>query len=390
MSTEQTKTMDPAAREKVIVRASAVGILTNVVLAAFKAFVGLASNSIAITLDAVNNLSDAMSSVITIIGAKLAGKAPDKKHPFGYGRVEYMSSLIVAAIVLYAGITSLIESVKKIIHPEVSDYSLLTLIIIAVAILVKLALGRYVKNKGNEVNSGSLIASGSDASFDAILSASVLASAILYLATRISLEAIVGAVIAVIIIKSGIEMIGEAVSSMLGERVGCDLARNIKATVAEDPDVLGAYDLFLNDYGPDRYMGSIHVEVPDTMTAVEIDAMSRRIFKSVYSKYGVAITAVGIYSHNTGDDEASKMLADIRRKVMAHDGVLQMHGFYVDFEAKTITFDTVLEFKNGEGQTAEEVYAQILDEIQKAYPDYNVHVTCDRDMRERGNGVRFG
>ncbi len=374
--------MDPAAREKVIVRTSAVGILTNVVLAAFKALVGLASNSIAITLDAVNNLSDAMSSVITIIGAKLAGKAPDKKHPFGYGRIEYMSSLIVAAIVLYAGITSLIESVKKIIHPEVSDYSLLTLIIIAVAILVKLALGRYVKRKGNEVNSGSLIASGSDASFDAILSASVLASAILYLATRISLEAIVGAVIAVIIIKSGIEMIGESVSSMLGERVGCDLAKNIKATVAEEPEVLGAYDLFLNDYGPDRYMGSIHVEVPDTMTAVEIDAMSRRIFQKVYSRYGVMITAVGIYSHNTGDDEASKMLADIRRKVMARTGVLQMHGFYVDFASKKISFDTVLEFKNAEGQTAEEVYAQVLDEIRKAYPDFDVHITCDRDLSE--------
>ena len=382
MSTNQQKTLDPAAREKVIVRTSAVGILTNVVLAAFKALVGLASNSIAITLDAVNNLSDAMSSVITIIGAKLAGKAPDKKHPFGYGRIEYMSSLIVAAIVLYAGITSLIESVKKIIHPEVSDYSLLTLIIIAVAILVKLALGRYVKRKGNEVNSGSLIASGSDASFDAILSASVLASAILYLATRISLEAIVGAVIAVIIIKSGIEMIGESVSSMLGERVGCDLAKNIKATVAEEPEVLGAYDLFLNDYGPDRYMGSIHVEVPDTMTAVEIDAMSRRIFQKVYSRYGVMITAVGIYSHNTGDDEASKMLADIRRKVMARTGVLQMHGFYVDFASKKISFDTVLEFKNAEGQTAEEVYAQVLDEIRKAYPDFDVHITCDRDLSE--------
>ena len=382
MSTNQQKTLDPAAREKVIVRTSAVGILTNVVLAAFKALVGLASNSIAITLDAVNNLSDALSSVITIIGAKLAGKAPDKKHPFGYGRIEYMSSLIVAAIVLYAGITSLIESVKKIIHPEVSDYSLLTLIIIAVAILVKLALGRYVKRKGNEVNSGSLIASGSDASFDAILSASVLASAILYLATRISLEAIVGAVIAVIIIKSGIEMIGESVSSMLGERVSCDLAKNIKATVAEEPEVLGAYDLFLNDYGPDRYMGSIHVEVPDTMTAVEIDAMSRRIFQKVYSRYGVMITAVGIYSHNTGDDEASKMLADIRRKVMARTGVLQMHGFYVDFASKKISFDTVLEFKNAEGQTAEEVYAQVLDEIRKAYPDFDVHITCDRDLSE--------
>jgi len=115
--------MNTEGREKVIVRTSLIGVLANVILAAFKAVVGLLSGSIAVTLDAVNNLSDALSSIITIIGAKLAGKAPDKKHPLGYGRIEYMSQLIVAAIVLYAGITSMVESVKKIIHPEAADYS---------------------------------------------------------------------------------------------------------------------------------------------------------------------------------------------------------------------------------------------------------------------------
>ena len=166
-------------RSKVIVRTSIIGIIANVFLAAVKAVIGLAANSIAIVLDAVNNLSDALSSVITIIGAKIAGKKPDRKHPLGHGRVEYLSAMIVAAIVLYAGITSLIESVKKIIHPVTPDYSPVSLVIIAIAVVVKIVLGRYVKAQGEKVGSGSLIASGADAQFDAILSASVLASALI-------------------------------------------------------------------------------------------------------------------------------------------------------------------------------------------------------------------
>ena len=205
-------------REKVIVRTSVAGILTNVLLAAFKAVIGVLSHSIAVTLDAVNNLSDALSSVITIIGAKLAGKSPDKKHPLGYGRIEYLSSMIVSAIVLYAGITSLTESVKKIIHPENADYSVISLVIIAVAIAAKLVLGSYVKKQGKKVNSSALVASGSDASFDAILSASVLGSAILFLLTGISLEAYVGVVIAIVIIKAGIEMMIDTLNDILGQR----------------------------------------------------------------------------------------------------------------------------------------------------------------------------
>ncbi|MBP5781858.1 MAG: cation diffusion facilitator family transporter, partial [Clostridia bacterium] len=127
-----------ANREKAIVKTSVVGIVTNIFLVGFKAFVGLVSNSIAVILDAVNNLSDALSSVVTIIGAKLGAKQPDKKHPLGYGRIEYLSSMIVAALVLYAGITSLVESIKKIIHPEAADYSTVSIVIISVAIVVKL------------------------------------------------------------------------------------------------------------------------------------------------------------------------------------------------------------------------------------------------------------
>ncbi|MBQ1791104.1 MAG: cation transporter, partial [Oscillospiraceae bacterium] len=173
-------------REKTIIRTSIIGIVANVFLAAFKAAVGLMSHSIAIVLDAVNNISDAGSSLITIIGTKLAGMEPDKKHPFGYGRIEYLSAMIISVIVLYAGITSFVESVKKILHPETPDYTPVSLIIVAVAVVVKILLGRYVKRVGERVNSDSLINSGKDAMLDAVISASTLAAAVIFLVFHVS------------------------------------------------------------------------------------------------------------------------------------------------------------------------------------------------------------
>ena len=234
---EATSETPAMSRDKVIIRTSVIGIAANVLLAAFKAVIGLASNSIAVVLDAVNNLSDALSSIITIVGTKLAGKLPDKKHPLGYGRVEYLSAMLVSGIVLYAGITSAVESVKKIIHPEKPDYSVISLVIIAVAVLVKIVLGRYVKAQGEKVNSGSLVASGSDAMFDAILSSSVLASAIIFKVSGISLEAYVGAVISVIIIKSGVEMMMETLDQILGERAEKEITDKIIAIMKEEKDV---------------------------------------------------------------------------------------------------------------------------------------------------------
>ncbi|MDU0894856.1 MAG: cation diffusion facilitator family transporter, partial [Anaerococcus sp.] len=191
-----------AEREKQIVKTSVVGIIANVVLAAIKAIVGLASNSIAIILDAVNNISDAGSSLITIVGTKLAAKDPDKEHPFGYGRVEYLSAMIISVIVLYAGITSLVEAIKKIMNPVIPTYTTPSLIIVAVAVVVKVVLGRYVKNVGLKVNSDSLVNSGQEAKLDSIVSASTLVAAAIFISFGLSLEAYLGAIISIIIIKS--------------------------------------------------------------------------------------------------------------------------------------------------------------------------------------------
>ena len=360
-------------REAVIVRTSVVGIVANAALAGFKAMVGLMVNSIAITLDAVNNLSDALSSIITIIGTKLAGKAPDKKHPLGYGRVEYLTAMVVAGIVLYAGITSLTESVKKIVHPESADYTFVSLIIIAVAIVVKLFLGAFFKKRGKEVNSQSLIASGSDASFDAILSASVLASAIIYMLTKVSLEAYVGAVIAVIIIKSGVEMMIETLNDIMGQRTDPALVVAIKKTITEDPEVYGAYDLFLYNYGPDKNYGSVHVEVNDTLSAVDIDALDRRIQKNVYLKHGVILTGIGLYARNTTDGEAAKMKNTIMETVMAHDYAMSFHGFYADFGEKFASFDVVLSFECDRNEALKE----ICSEVQGLYPDWGFAIQPD-------------
>ena len=381
MSSEKKKeSMGGAAaeRDKVIVRTSIIGILANVFLAGFKVAVGILSNSIAVILDAVNNLSDALSSVITIIGTKLAGKAPDKKHPMGYGRIEYLSAMIVSALVLYAGITSLVESVKKIISPERPDYNIASLVIIASAVIVKLVLGRYVKSQGGKVNSGALIASGSDASFDAILSASVLASAIIYMAAHISLEAYVGVVIAVVIIKAGLEMMSDTVNDILGQRADTALSKKIKRMISDEPEVRGAYDLVINNYGPDRNIGSVHLELPDDMTVEQVDELTRRVEAKVFKETGVALTGVGVYSYNTKDAEAAHIRTKVSEIVTSHDYAIQMHGFYVDTKEKTMRFDMVISFE----KNAKDALSEVYTEVKEAFPDYQIEITPDRDISD--------
>ena len=365
-------------RGKIIVRTSVIGILANVLLAAFKAAVGLLSNSIAVILDAVNNLSDALSSIITIIGTKLASRQPDKKHPLGHGRIEYLSSMIVAAIVLYAGLTSLVESVKKIIHPETADYSVVSLVIIAVAVAVKLLLGQYVKRQGKKANSGALEASGSDAAFDAVLSFSVLVSAVIFMLTGLSLEAYVGLVISVVIIKSGVEMISETIGDILGKRADADTVRKIKGILTAEDEVRGAYDLILYNYGPEKNYGSVHLELPDIMTVKEVDELTRKLQAKVYKETGVILTGVGVYSYNTGNDEAAQIRNHVQEIVMNHEWALQLHGFYMEPSKKDMRFDVVLSFDIG----AHEGLKILCDEVQSAYPDYHIFISPDVDVSE--------
>ena len=368
-------------RDKKIIRTSIIGILANGFLAAFKAVVGLMSHSIAIVMDAVNNLSDAASSVITIVGTKLAGKTPDRKHPFGYGRIEYLSAMLISMLVLYAGVTAFVESVKKIIEPDTPDYSTASLIIVAVAVAVKIILGRYVKSVGKAVNSDSLVNSGEDAMLDSVISASTLVAAGIYLIFDVSLEAWLGAIIALVIIKSGLEMLTDTLSKILGERVDASLARELKATVISFPEVQGAYDLVLHNYGPDSYNGSVHIEVPDTLSADDLDKLLRKIQIEVFQKHRVILTAIGVYSYNTRDPEAVEMRKRVSQLVNAEPHVLQMHGFYLDKAEHSIRFDIVVSF---DAEDRNEVYRRVLEKVQSEYPDYTLQVAMDTDFSEEG------
>lgn len=364
-------------RGRVIVRASVIGILTNVGLAAFKAAVGLLTHSIAITMDAVNNISDAASSLITIIGTKLAQKEPDKKHPFGYGRIEYMSALIISVIVLYAGISSLVESVKAIIHPDTPDYSVPAVIIVAVAVLVKVILGTFVQRTGQRVNSDSLVASGRDAVNDAVISTTTVIAALLYVFAHISVEAWLGALISLVIVKAGFDMLMETVSKILGESADPTLVRELKKTVTSFEDVSGAYDLVLNNYGPDSYNGSIHIEVPDTYTADQVDTLIRRIQTAVYRKHRVILTGIGIYSVETQDQEAVQIRREVEKLVLSNPYVLQMHGFYYHRNPRSIRFDLVISFESPNRQAS---FREVVDQVRKKYPDAQVYGTMDTDF----------
>ena len=365
-------------RDSIIVRTSIIGIIANVFLASFKVAIGLLSHSIAIILDAVNNLSDALSSVITIVGTKLAGRAPDKKHPLGYGRIEYLTAMVISLIVLYAGITSLVESVKKIIEPDTPEYKTVSLVIIAAAVIVKIVLGRYVKSVGEKVNSGSLIASGTDATMDAIISASTLVAAFIYLKTDIKLEAYLGAIISLVILKAGLDMLRETLSQIIGERIDADLSKEIKHIIKEFPDVHGTYDLILHNYGPDTLMGSVHIEIPDTYTAPEIDGLTRAIQQKVYEDTGVILTAVSVYSMNTKDDFAIETRNKIDELVLSYPDAIQTHGFYMDEVRKLISFDIVLNFKSDKDR----IYNEILKKVEEMNPGYKVAITLDSDISD--------
>ncbi len=285
-------------RQKAIVWTSIIGILTNVVLVGFKMLVGVISGSIAIILDAVNNLTDVLSSVVTIIGTKLASRGADEGHPYGHGRIEYLTTLLVGVIIFITGGMALFESFPKIIHPELADYSWATITVIVAAILAKLALSAYVRRAGKRFDSGSLLASGLDAFFDAILSFGTLVGIIVTLVFHVSIDGILGAIIALFIIKTSVSVLREASDEIIGSNIDDDLIRRITASVEQSPEVIDAHSLMLHNYGPNEFIGSIQIQVPASLTAAEIHQLTRKIARRIRSKYGVKLT-IGIHVHSS-------------------------------------------------------------------------------------------
>ena len=363
-------------RNRRIIRTSVIGIAVNVVLVAFKMAVGLIANSISIVLDAVNNLSDALSSVITIVGTKLSAKAPDKKHPYGHGRIEYLTAVAISLIALLAGLTSLKESVIKIFHPEETDYSIASIIVIAAAIAAKLLCGKYVKGMGEKLNSQSLIASGTDAFSDAVLSAGTLITALVGMIWGLNLEGIMGSIISLFIIKAGVEILSDTLNSIIGVRFDSELTEKIKQKINGYDEVKGTYDLTLHSYGPTKIIGTAHIEVDDNMTAREIHKLSRKISAEIMFEFGIILT-VGVYASNTSG-EFGKIKRLVEDVVKTHPEILQMHGFYAEANIKYAMFDLVVDFECD----ANEVREAVMSELHEVCPDYIFDIIMDSDYSD--------
>ena len=365
-------------RSSLIIRTSIIGIIANILLATFKAIVGLLASSVAIVMDAVNNLSDALSSVITIVGTKLSKLPPNRKHPFGYGRVEYFSAIIIAVIILSAGITSLIESVKKIFHPTVPEYSATTLIVIVVAIVVKLILGKYVKKQGEQFQSDALTASGSDALFDAIVTLTTLVSAGIMLLWSVSLDGILGALISLVIIKAGVEMIASPVNELLGVSIPAELSNQIKKEVSDFDGVHGVYDLILNNYGHEVKIGSLHIAVHDTMSAHEIHGLTRKITMYMVEHHNIIMT-VGVYAIATGENSNTELQSTVIQALSAHKSIVQVHGFYYSEKDNYLSVDVVPDMSIHDDATFTE---QLRNEIKPLAPGLQIEIIVDHNYSE--------
>ena len=365
-------------RSKQIIRTSWIGIGANVLLAGFKAAVGVLASSVAIVMDAVNNLSDALSSVITIVGTKLSQRPADRKHPFGFGRIEYFSAIIIAVIVLSAGLTSLIESVKKIIEPTKPSYTTVTLIVIIVAIAVKIVLGLYVKRKGEQLKSDALTASGADALFDAIITLATLVSAGVMLLWNVSLDGILGALISVVIIKAGIEMLAGPVNDLLGTSIPAELASQIKKEVSEFEGVHGVYDLILHNYGPDVKIGSLHISVYDTMNAHDIHGLTRRISTIMFERHGIIMT-VGVYAAATGDNKRTELQNKVIQTLAANKEIVQVHGFYYSEKDNMLTVDVVPDDTTHDDAA---LVSKLTAQIEPLTPGLQVTIVVDHNYCE--------
>ena len=371
--------IETMSRNRAIIRTSAAGIAGNLLLAVFKLAVGTAANSVSIITDAVNNIADGMSSLVTIIGTRLSEKEPDKEHPFGYGRIEYLSSLIIGLLITYAGFDALRSSVLRLLHPEPVDYSALTMAVVAAGVLVKVLIGLHTKKQGEKLSSQPLIASGIDALNDSIGSAAILLAAVIYMMSGYAVEAWVGAAISLLIMKNGIVTLRETASGILGEAPDIKLAAAVRNSIQSFPEIDGVYDLAIHSYGRERLVGSAHIEVSDQLTVAWIDNLQRAVIRKVKEDTGVEMMGLSIYAINTSSGEIIAIREAVRNIVRKTEGGKEMHGFYIDFVDKTMNFEAVLEFGV---RSAESFRKELLEKVKTAYPEYDIQINVLHDFTE--------
>lgn len=368
---------DPAVRERYGLLSGAVGIFLNLLLSAGKMLAGLLTGSIAVTADAFNNLSDAGSSVVTLVGFKLAGQKADDGHPFGHGRIEYLAGLVVSLLILMVGVELGKSSIEKILHPEAVDFSVLSVIILAASILVKLWMCLFNRKLGRRIDSAAMEATATDSLSDVVATSAVLAGTLVGGLTGVSIDGWIGAVVAIFILRAGWGAAKDTIDPLLGTAPDPALVKGIQELVMSHKQVVGMHDLVIHDYGPGRRMCSFHAEVPQNADIMEAHDAIDHIEREIFEKYGVETTA-HMDPIATEDEEVNRLRDQVRELVKEVDGEMSIHDFRVTkgpFHTNLI-FDVLVPRRCK--LTDEEIVRQITERVQTLDSAYYAVLQLDR------------
>lgn len=357
-----------------------VGILLNISLFAGKFLAGSISNSIAITADAFNNLSDAGSSFVTLIGFKLAGAKPDPEHPFGHGRIEYVSGLVVSAAILLMAYELVRNSIQKILHPEEMEFSVLIVVILVVSILIKFYMAFYNRSIGRKIGSAAMKATATDSLSDMCATAVVLMATLVGHFTGLYIDGYCGVLVALFVFYAGISAARETLNPLLGQPPEENFVSQIDAIVMAHDEVCGIHDLIVHDYGPGRQMISLHAEVPADGNILEIHDVIDNIEKELRAKLGCDAT-IHMDPIVTSDEHISELKDTVISIVKGIDEVITLHDFRVVFGPThtNLIFDIIVpyDFRSSD----EEVTVFIDKEVKKRLGDnYFVVLNVDKSF----------
>ena len=359
-------------RAAAILKASVIGVLGNLALVVMKLAIGMLTHSVAIVGDAINNLADTLGGVLTIVGTKLSGKRPDYKHPFGYGRIEYVFTVVIGALILFSGASAFHDSIAHILEPEETSYTLAALAVLFVAMFGRFGLGMYLKKSGRAVASDTLIASGTDAILDTVVTAATIVSAIISMCFGVSTEAYLAVGISVVILWAGLKVLLRAVSKILGQRVDSKVAEHVIETVESVPGVVNACNLWLLDYGPEHVVGDLNIEVDERISLLDADRIAKTAKMRAYMDCNVRLSAVGFHPVSCSDEATLALRSQLEKIAMAYDHVLEMHSFRLNEEAKLITFEVDVDFEDIDREALADA---IADDAARAFEGYHFIVT---------------
>lgn len=367
---------NPNEREGVITAVSALGIAVNLLIAAAKVVLGLFASSIAIVSEGINNASDALTSVLTLVGSRLAGKHPDKSHPFGYGRVEYLTSLVIAGLILFTGIEMLISSVRLIFEPSELNISVLALVVVAVSALIKFFLGVFTVNAGRSSDSGALVGVGLDCRNDSFISVFTILSSVIFIVFHVSVDAYVGVFMSLLVIKAGFDVLRDTVSELLGRPGDAELAAKLYREIRSTPGILGAVDMMLHNYGPDAYSGSVNVEIDHEKTVGEAYDFLHALQLHIMREYNVTMV-FGVYAVDSDHEEVKVIRMHIADFVRGHEHVKSFHAVYLDPGSPRLYCDLIVDYELRDWELLREEFTAFMLE---RFPDRELVLTIETEF----------